>query len=100
MAYRDTAANIYNLAAAELKEADALGKEALIAVETKSSNEGSLSPSTRRASPLWKSSCSRSTPWRAHIPPSPVLRSMNTEAGERCTNPADKRVSPLPVNCR
>ncbi|HAF99163.1 hypothetical protein [Paenibacillus lactis] len=40
MAYRDTAANIYNLAAAELKEADALGKEALIAVETKSSNEG------------------------------------------------------------
>ncbi|MFG1734574.1 hypothetical protein [Paenibacillus sp. 843] len=40
MAYRDQADNIYNVAAAELKEADELGKEALIAVETKSSNEG------------------------------------------------------------
>lgn len=40
MAYRDQADNIYNLAAAELTEADELGKEALIAVETKSSNEG------------------------------------------------------------
>lgn len=40
MAYRDQADNIYNLAATELKEADELGKEALIAVETKSSNEG------------------------------------------------------------
>ncbi len=40
MAYRDQADTIYKVAAAELKEADELGKEALIAVETKSSNEG------------------------------------------------------------
>ncbi|GAB6928546.1 hypothetical protein JCM10914A_25290 [Paenibacillus sp. JCM 10914] len=40
MAYRDSAQQIYNLAAAELAEADKYGKEALIAVETKSSNEG------------------------------------------------------------
>lgn len=40
MAYRDSAQNIYNLAAAELAEADKYGKEALVAVETKSSNEG------------------------------------------------------------
>lgn len=40
MAYRDQADHIYNLAAAELMEADELGKRALIAVETKSSNEG------------------------------------------------------------
>lgn len=42
MAYRDSAQQIYNLAAAELAEADKYGKEALIAVETKSSNEGQL----------------------------------------------------------
>ena len=42
MAYRDQAANIYNLAATELKEADDLGKKAVIAVETKQSSEGAF----------------------------------------------------------
>lgn len=40
MAYRDQAANIYNLALPEMNEATALGKQALIAIETKASNEG------------------------------------------------------------
>ncbi|MFC7680507.1 hypothetical protein [Paenibacillus sp. GCM10028914] len=40
MAYRDQAASIYNLALPEMNEATALGKQAIIAVETKASNEG------------------------------------------------------------
>ncbi|WP_054957751.1 hypothetical protein [Paenibacillus dakarensis] len=42
MAYRDQAANIYNLAVPEMTEAAELGKKAIIAVETKASNEGAF----------------------------------------------------------
>lgn len=42
MAYRDQASKIYNLAIPELLEADQMGKKALIAVETKQSNEGAF----------------------------------------------------------
>ena len=42
MAYRDSAANIYNLASVEMEEADELGKKSIIAVETKSSKEGAF----------------------------------------------------------
>lgn len=42
MAYRDQAASIYNLAIPEMTEATELGKKAIIAVETKASNEGAF----------------------------------------------------------
>lgn len=42
MAYRDQAANIYDLALPEMNEAAELGKKAIIAVETKASAEGNF----------------------------------------------------------
>lgn len=42
MAYRDQADNIYSVAAPELKEADAAGVRAIVAIETKESSEGAF----------------------------------------------------------
>ena len=81
MAYRDQADTIYKVAAAELKEADELGKEALIAVETKSSNEGAYITFLRKARPIWRNSYPRYVSKRRSTLRSPASPFMTIDTG-------------------